>query len=156
VIAGVALGGTASTEIDAPLDRVWAIVADVESWPEWQKTLSAVDVEERDAEGRPSLCEVMFDAGVQTIRTLQRLRYEPPRSVTFSQEKGSLKSLHGSWRLEGLGDDRTRAAYELEVEPGGMLSMLVRGAVEERLRELLVMRLPGELKARAEADVRQA
>jgi hypothetical protein len=37
-----------------------------------------------------------------------------------------------------------------------MLSMLVRGAVEERLRELLVMRLPGELKARAEADVRQA
>jgi ribosome-associated toxin RatA of RatAB toxin-antitoxin module len=156
VIAGVALGGTASTEIDAPLDRVWAIVADVESWPEWQSTLSAVDVEERDAEGRPSLCEVMFDAGVQTIRTLQRLRYEPPRSVSFAQEKGSLKSLHGSWRLEDLGDDRTRATYKLEVEPGGMLSMLVRGAVEERLREVLVMRLPGELKARAEADVRQA
>jgi ribosome-associated toxin RatA of RatAB toxin-antitoxin module len=98
----------------------------------------------------------MFDAGVQTIRTLQRLRYEPPQSVSFSQEKGSLKSLHGSWRLEDLGDDRTRATYELDVEPGGFLSMLVRGAVEERLREVLVTRLPGELKARADADVRQA
>jgi ribosome-associated toxin RatA of RatAB toxin-antitoxin module len=152
----VALGGTASTEIDAPLDRVWSIVADVESWPQWQNTLRAVDVEERDAEGRPSLCEVIFDAGVQTIRTLQRVRYEPPQSVSFTQESGSLKSLHGSWRLEGLGDDRTRATYELDVEPGGFLSMLVRGAVEERLREVLVARLPGELKARAETDVRQA
>jgi ribosome-associated toxin RatA of RatAB toxin-antitoxin module len=156
VIAGVALSGIADTEIDAPLDRVWSIVADIESWPQWQSTLSAVDVEERDAEGRPSLCEVIFDAGVQTIRTLQRLAYEPSQSVSFSQESGSLKSLHGAWRLEGLGDDRTRATYELEVEPGGFLSMLVRGAVEERLREVLVMRLPGELKVRAEADVRQA
>jgi ribosome-associated toxin RatA of RatAB toxin-antitoxin module len=150
VIAGVGLSGTASAEIDAPLDRVWAIVADIESWPQWQETLSAVDVEERDAEGRPSLCEVIFDAGVQTIRTRQRLRYEPPLSVAFSQESGSLKSLHGCWRLEDLGGDRTRATYELDVEPGGFLSMLVRGAVEERLREVLVTRLPGELKVPAE------
>jgi ribosome-associated toxin RatA of RatAB toxin-antitoxin module len=157
VTAGVGkLGGTASADIDAPLDRVWKIVADIEAWPEWQATLSAVDVEERDAEGRPSLCEVIFDAKIQTIRTVQRLRYEPPRSLAFSQESGSLKSLHGSWGLEDLGDGGTRATYELEVEPGGFLSMLVKGAVEERLREVLVTQLPGELKTRAEADVRQA
>ncbi|HEY0343404.1 MAG TPA: SRPBCC family protein [Solirubrobacteraceae bacterium] len=145
------LGGTASADIDAPLHRVWTIVADVEAWPEWQETLSAVDVEQRDAEGRPSLCEVIFDAGIQTIRTVQRIRYEPPLSLAFSQESGSLKSLHGSWRLEDLGGERTRATYLLDVEPGGFLNMLVRGAVEERLRELLVTRLPGQLKARAEA-----
>jgi ribosome-associated toxin RatA of RatAB toxin-antitoxin module len=145
------LGGTASADIDAPLHRVWTIVADVEAWPEWQETLSAVDVEQRDAEGRPSLCEVIFDAGIQTIRTVQRIRYEPPLSLAFSQESGSLKSLHGSWRLEDLGGERTRATYQLDVEPGGFLNMLVRGAVEERLRELLVTRVPGQLKARAEA-----
>ena len=152
MIAGVGkLSGSASADIDAPLDRVWGIVADVEAWPEWQATLSAVDVEERDAEGRPSLCEVVFDAKVQTIRTVQRLRYEPPLSLGFSQESGSLRSLHGSWRLEDLGDGRTRGTYELEAEPGGFLSMLIKGAVEERLREVLVTQLPGELKARAEA-----
>jgi carbon monoxide dehydrogenase subunit G len=145
------LSGTASADIDAPLDRVWAIVADVEAWPQWQATLSAVDVAERDAEGRPSLCEVVFDAKVQTIRTVQRLRYEPPLSLAFSQEGGSLKSLHGSWRLEDVGGGRTRTTHQLEVEPGGFLNMLVKGAVEERLRELLVTRLPGELKVRAEA-----
>jgi ribosome-associated toxin RatA of RatAB toxin-antitoxin module len=145
------LSGIASAEIDAPLDRVWAIVADVEAWPQWQETISAVDVEERDAEGRPSLCELIFDAGIQTIRTVQRLRYEPPLSLAFSQESGSLKSLHGSWGLEDLGGERTQATYQLDVEPGGFLNMLVRGAVEERLRELLVTRLPSQLKARAEA-----
>ncbi len=93
-----ALSGTASADIDAPLDRVWAIVADVEAWPQWQATLSAVDVEERDAERRPSLGEVVFDAKIQTIRTVQRLRYEPPLALAFSQESGSLKSLQGSWR----------------------------------------------------------
>jgi ribosome-associated toxin RatA of RatAB toxin-antitoxin module len=145
------LSGSASADIDAPLDRVWAIVADVEAWPEWQTTLSAVDVEKRDAEGRPSLCEVIFDAKIQTIRTVQRLRYEPPLSLDFSQERGSLKSLHGCWRLEDLGDGRTQATYELEAEPGGFLNMLVKGAVEERLREVLVLKLPGELKTWAEA-----
>jgi ribosome-associated toxin RatA of RatAB toxin-antitoxin module len=144
------LSGSAGTDIDAPLDRVWAIVADVEAWPEWQATLSAVEVEERDAEGRPSRCEVIFDAKIQTIRTVQRLRYEPPLALGFSQESGSLKSLHGSWRVEDLGDGCTRATYELEAEPGGFLNMLVKGAVEERLREVLVLKLPGELKARAE------
>jgi ribosome-associated toxin RatA of RatAB toxin-antitoxin module len=151
VIAGVGkIAGSASADIEAPLGGVWAIVADVEAWPEWQETLSAVDVEERDGEGRASLCEVVFDAKIQTIRTVQRLRYEPLQSLAFAQESGSLKSLEGSWRLEDLGGERTRATYELEAEPGGFLNMLIKGAVEERLREVLVERLPGELKARAE------
>ncbi len=144
------LSATASTEIDAPVERVWGVVADVEAWPQWQATISALDVEERDAEGRPSLCEVVFDAKVQTIRTVQRLRYEPPAQLEFTQEQGSLKSLRGAWRLEDLGDGRTRATYELDVGLGGMLGMLVTGAVQEKLRERLVTSLPLELKSRVE------
>ncbi|HVL30606.1 MAG TPA: SRPBCC family protein [Solirubrobacteraceae bacterium] len=146
-----AMRASASTAIDAPPQRVWEIVADVESWPRWQATLSDVDVEARDADGRPQLCQVVFDAKVQTISTLQRVRYEPPLRLTFEQDRGNLKALRGAWRLEDLGAGRTRATYELEVQAGGVLGMLVKGAVEERLREVLVTRLPGELKARAEA-----
>jgi ribosome-associated toxin RatA of RatAB toxin-antitoxin module len=144
------LKASASTEIEAPIERVWEIVADVEGWPEWQTTITEIDVEERDAVNRPALCEVVFDAKVQTIRTVQRLHYESPHLLTFTQERGSLKALAGAWRLEDLGDDRTRATYELDVEPGGFLGMLITGAVAERLRGTLVDRLPGELKARAE------
>jgi ribosome-associated toxin RatA of RatAB toxin-antitoxin module len=144
------LSASAQTEIDAPIERVWEIVADVEGWPEWQATITEIDVEQRDAANRPSLCEVVFDAKVQTIRTVQRVRYESPHRLTFGQERGSLKSLDGAWRLEDLGDGRTRASYKLDVGLSGMLGMLVTGAVQDKLRERLVTALPGELKARAE------
>jgi ribosome-associated toxin RatA of RatAB toxin-antitoxin module len=144
------LSASADTEIQAPIDQVWEVVADVESWPEWQATITEIDVEERDAANRPALCEVVFDAKVQTIRTVQRVHYESPHRLAFTQERGSLKELAGSWRLEDLGDGRTRATYALDVEPGGMLSMLITGSVEQKLRGTLVDKLPGELKARAE------
>jgi ribosome-associated toxin RatA of RatAB toxin-antitoxin module len=144
------LSASASTEIQSPIDHVWEVVADVESWPEWQATITEIDVEERDAANRPAVCEVVFDAKVQTIRTVQRLHYESPHLVSFTQERGSLKALAGSWRLEDLGAGGTRATYSLDVEPGGMLGMLITGSVEEKLRGTLVDRLPGELKVRAE------
>jgi len=144
------LSAVATAEIEAPIEAVWEVVADVESWPEWQATISAIDVEERDAVHRPALCELVFDAKVQTIRTVQRVHYASPHSLSFSQERGSLKSLDGSWKLEDLGDGRTRATYALDVGLGGMLAMLVTGAVADKLRDRLVATLPGELKARAE------
>lgn len=144
------LNATAAAEIEAPIERVWEIVAYVEGWPEWQATITEIDVEERDAANRPALCEVVFDAKVQTIRTVQRVHYESPHRLTFTQERGSLKALNGSWQLEDLGDGRTRATYALYVEITGMLGMLVTGAVQDKLSERLVAALPGELKARAE------
>jgi len=144
------LSASAVSEVQAPIEAVWAIVADVEGWPEWQDTISAIDIEERDAANRPSLCEVVFDAKVQTIRTVQRVHYESPHRLSFTQERGSLKSLAGSWVLADLGDGRTRATYTLDVVLGGMLGMLVTGAVADKLRERLVEALPGELKRRAE------
>lgn len=144
------LSASANTEIQAPIDHVWEVVADVESWPEWQATITEIDVEERDAANRPAVCEVVFDAKVQTIRTVQRVHYESPHLVSFTQERGSLKALAGSWRLEDLGAGATRATYSLDVEPGGMLGVLITGSVEEKLRGTLVDKLPGELKVRAE------
>jgi len=144
------LAGKATTEIDAEIAQVWAIVADIEGWPEWQATITEIDIEERDAANRPSLCEVVFDAKVQTIRTVQRVHYGSPHRLRFTQERGSLKSLDGSWTLEDLGEGRTRATYELEVGLSGMLGMLVTGAVADKLRDRLVAGLPGELKVRAE------
>ena len=46
--------------------------------------------------------------------------------------------MHGWWRLEDLGDGRTRATYGLEVDPGRMLGMLLRGPVEGKVRDYLV------------------
>lgn len=148
------LGGTASEEVDAPIAEVWAVVEDVLSSPDWQGGLLAMRELESDAEGRPTLVESVSDAKVRQITTRVRFAYDGPTRLTWRQEKGDLKSLVGSWRLEDLGHGRTRVTYDLEGDPGRMLGMLIRGPVEGKIRNILVDARPGELKRRVERGQR--
>jgi carbon monoxide dehydrogenase subunit G len=144
------LGGTASAEIDAPLADVWAVVEDVLSAPEWQGGLVGVSPLEHDDEGRATLVETENDIKVRRLKTRVRFHYDGPTRLSWTQEKGDLKSVEGAWILEDLGDGRTRATYELDSDPGRVLGMLIRGPVEAATRALLVNARPGELKERVE------
>ena len=48
----MAISGSSTAEIDAPLERVWKLVEDVEAAPKWQEGLKDVRGIERDADGR--------------------------------------------------------------------------------------------------------
>jgi hypothetical protein len=146
------LGGEASVEIDAPIEKVWAVVEDVGSAPEWQDGLEALKPLDHDGEGRPTLCESKSDAKVRTVTTKVRFAYDGPTKLSWSQEKGDLKSLDGAWILEDLGGDRTKATYKLDGDPGRVLGMLIRGPVEGKIRDILVNGRPAELKARVEGS----
>jgi uncharacterized membrane protein len=143
--------GERTVEIDAPLQRVFDIAADIEHAPEWQASLTDVDVLEHDGSGRATSVETESDAKVRTIRSRLRFAYEPPTAITWEQERGDVKALHGWWRLEDLGAGRTRATYGLEVDPGRMLGMLLRGPAEGKVRDFLVGGAAEGLKERAEA-----
>jgi uncharacterized protein YndB with AHSA1/START domain len=144
------MGGTASTEIDAPIAEVWALVEDVLIAPDWQGGLVAITPLEHDADGRPTLVESESDIKVRHVKTQVRFGYEPPTRLFWTQEKGDLKSVEGSWLLEDLGGGRTRATYALDSDPGRVLGMLLRGPVESAVMAMLVNARPGELKARVE------
>jgi uncharacterized protein YndB with AHSA1/START domain len=144
------MGGSASVEIDAPLEEVWAVVEDVLSAPEWQGGLVAIEALERDSEGRPTLVESENDIKVRHVKTEVRFSYDPPTRLSWTQEKGDLKSVDGSWILEDLGDGRTSATYTLDSDPGRVLGMLLR-PVESVVRGMLVNSRPGELKERVES-----
>ena len=143
------LGGEASVEIDAPIDVVWPVVEDVASASEWQEGLDSIEPLEGDGEGRVLVANSTTDAKVRQVTTRVRFAYEPQRRVQWTQEKGDLKSLVGSWELEDLGG-RTKATYKLDGDPGRVLGMLIRGPVEDKLRGVLVGGRPAELKARVE------
>jgi carbon monoxide dehydrogenase subunit G len=145
------LGGTASAEIDAPLEDVWAVVEDVESAPDWQGGLVDIEPLEHDGDGRPTLVQTENDIKVRHVKSRVRFSYQAPTRLSWSQEKGDLKSVEGSWDLEDLGDGRTRATYSLDGDPGRVLGMVIRGPVEDAVRALLVNARPGELKKRVEA-----
>ncbi len=146
------VGGSKSIEVDAPIAACWALAADVASAPEWQHGLEGMEVLDHDADGRPLRCETTSDAKVRKVKTIVRFTYEEPTRVSWTQEKGDLKTLDGAWELEDLGDDRTQVTYRLDADPGRVLGMLMRGPVEGKLRDVMVNGRPAELKARVEGS----
>ncbi len=143
--------GERSVEIDAPIQRVFDIAADIENSPAWQGSLKDVEVLEHDADGRASLVDTVSDAKVKTVKTKLSFTYNSPTEIRWRQEKGDVKSLVGWWKLEDLGGDRTRATYALEVDPGRMLGMLIRGPVEGQVRDFLLGNAADGLKRTAES-----
>jgi uncharacterized membrane protein len=142
--------GDRSVEIEAPIERVFEIAADIAGAPEWQGSLKDVEVLERDGDKRASLVETESDAKVKTVKARLRFSYDEPTSITWVQEKGDTKALRGWWDLEDLGGGRTRATYGLDVDPGRMLGLLLRGPVEDQVRNFLLGGAAEGLKTHAE------
>jgi uncharacterized membrane protein len=147
-----AIAGERTVEIAAPIVRCYAIAADLERATGWQDALAEVEVVSRDGDGRPQVADAEFDARVRTIRSRLRFSYAPHERIDWVQDSGDVKSFRGSWRFEDLGDGRTRATYALEVDPGRMLGMLLRGSMEDKVRDFLLGGAAEGLKARAEGS----
>jgi uncharacterized membrane protein len=148
------LQGNRSIEIAAPLDRCFAIAADLDHVPEWHGAMTEVEVLERDGEGRATLVESVMDASVTTVRMQLRFSYDDPTGLRWTRESGDLKSLEGSWRFEQRDERLTVATYALEIGVSRKLAVLVktvRGPVRDRVESLLADRPVEGLKARAEA-----
>ena len=145
------LTGSSTAEVDAPLEQVWAIVEDVERAPEWQGGLKAIRALERDDEGHATLCQTAADAKVRTVSSTVRFIYNGPTTLAWRQEKGELKSVDGRWELEDLGENRTLVTYSLEIDPGRMLGLVIRGPLMDLLRGMFVNARAGELKRAIES-----
>ena len=143
----MAINGSASTEIDAPIEEVFEAAADVEGSPRWQPEIKEARCLEHDADGRQALVRTETDAKVRRLGSTLRFSYEHPTRISWRQEDGDLKSVEGSWELEDLGEGRTLATYEMTVDLGRMLGMVIRGPLVGVLRGQLVESMPGKLKS---------
>jgi uncharacterized membrane protein len=146
----MSIRGERQVEIDAPIERCFEIAADIARAPEWQGSLKDAEVLSKDADGRAETVETESDAKVKTVKARLKFAYDEPTSITWDQLKGDVKALHGWWTLEDLGGGRTRATYGLDVDPGRMLGMLIRGPVEGQVRDFLLGGAADGLKRRAE------
>ena len=146
------IGGSASTEIEAPIETVYEIAADVEGSPRWQPEIKVAECVERDGDGNQALVHMETDAKVRRLGSEIRFSYPGPNKISWVQEDGDLKSVEGSWELENLGNDRTRATYSLEVDLGRVLGMMIRGPLVGVLRGQLVESMPDKLKRFVEGD----
>ena len=137
------ISGESAGEVAASIERCWSVVEDLSRAPEWQQGLRSVTVVERDAEGRPLLCDTVIDAKFRDVSCRVRCSFQAPRQMTFERISGEVPELRGSWTLEALGPDRTHAVYTLAVDPG-KVGLLAR-PLEKALRPIVVGARPSEL-----------
>ncbi len=142
----MAIEGSASVEIEAPIEEVFAVAADVEGSTRWQPEIKIAECVERNEDGHQVLVRTETDGKVRTLHSTLRFGYDDPTAISWEQQDGDLKSVRGSWEFEQLGDDRTRATYSMEVDLGRMLGMVIRGPLVGVLRGQLVESMPGKLK----------
>ncbi len=146
----MAMTGTASVEIDAPIATVYEIAAKPSIAPEWQPEIKDTEVLEKDGAGQETKVVMATDLKVKTVDVVMRFDYDAPNGLTWRQEKGALKSIEGRWEFEDLGGDRTRATIHMEVDFGRTMGMLIRGPLVGVLRQQIVESMPEKLKGYVE------
>ncbi|MET8779450.1 SRPBCC family protein [Nocardia sp. NPDC004654] len=140
----------ATVEINAPIDCVWNVIADVESVPEWQARLTSVKALERDSCGRATLCDMEAHAVGKTFKGHAVFSYEQPTRVSWRQTKGGMKVLTGQFELAALADGRTAATFALDAILDGILKIVVRGPIERAVIAMFIRPRVRDLQARVE------
>lgn len=137
-----------TTTIATAPERVWAIAADVERYPEWAKDVKDVVVRARDGEGRP--IEVEFRASALGRSTHYTLGYDyadAPSVLAWRLIRGDIMStVDGAYHFSPTPDGGTEVRYDLTIE----LVVPLPGFVKRRA-EVRILNTVRELKARAEA-----
>jgi ribosome-associated toxin RatA of RatAB toxin-antitoxin module len=142
---------TVTKVIDAPPDRCYALVADIDRYPEWSADIKQAEVITRDEDGRP--VDVAFRAAAMGRSTSYTLRYdysEAPHRLSWVLVDGDIaRKLDGYYAFAPVEDDadQTSVTYHLEVE----LVVPLPGFVKRRAEGRIVHTALDDLKVRAEA-----
>lgn len=131
-------------QIKAPIQTVYRCITDFESYPQFLPDMKAVKVvwiEDKEM-------EVHFHLNlIKAISYTLTFELDPPQGVFWKLKSGDLmKKNSGSWKLQMLNDDLTRATYAIDVE----LSLWVPKTVTQALVEKSLPQTLGRFKKRSE------
>ncbi len=140
---------TEHTVVSAPPQRCYAVVSDIERYPEWMADIKEVQVRQRDEEGRPTVVAFRTAAfGRSTNYTLAYDYGEAPRALRWRLVDGDITTkLDGSYVFEETEEGGTSVTYHLEVE----LRVPLPGFVKMRAQGRIIATALRELRQRAES-----
>ncbi len=143
------MADTASDTISiaASPERVWAIAADVERYPDWVRDVKDVVVRSRDEQQRPSEVEFRASAlGRSTHYTLSYDYSQAPEVLAWKMVKGDIqRSIEGAYHMTPNAEGGTDVRYDLAIELAAPLPGFVK-----RRAEVRILNSVRELKIRAE------
>lgn len=122
---------TSSIVIDAPADRVMAVIADFPSYPVWAQGMKQAEVVTEGPDGRAE--EVHFELEATPIKDSYTLGYvwDGDRSVRWHLVEGKmLKAMQGAYELRASGSG-TEVTYRLTVDVAIPMIGLLRRKAEK-------------------------
>jgi uncharacterized membrane protein len=123
---------TQSIQVQAPVDRVAAVICDFPRYPEWVDAIELIEVLEEYEDGYAARVRFAIDAGVMADDyTLEYAYADDLTRIEWHlvEPSKTQKSQEGSYDLDDNGDGTTTVTYSLEVELSiGMLGMFRRKA----------------------------
>ncbi len=138
-------GATRTVQVTAPIERVFAVIADYERYPQFLPEVKAVRLSDRRGG------EVNVHYRVQLIRSVRytvRMVEEQPSRISWTFVEGEvMKDNKGEWRLEPDGAGGTRITYTVEARFGA----LVPRAITDKLIETSLPSMLEAFRRRAES-----
>jgi uncharacterized protein YndB with AHSA1/START domain len=110
--------------IDAPIDRVWAVLTTIDEWPAWNPDVRSASLHGPVAEGST----FRWQAGPGTI-TSHIEHVDRPRLIAWTGRTLGIRAVH-VWRLEEQ-DGRTRVRSEESYD--GLVARLLRRRLQTML-----------------------
>lgn len=101
--------------VRASRPAIYAVIADLPSYPEWAEDVVSVEVLEADADGLPLAAAFEVDARIALVHYTLQYQHDPPHRVRWRLVEGELlHQLDGRYVLEEQDDGTTRVQYSLE------------------------------------------
>ena len=118
-------------------EQMFALVEDIESYPQFLPWVAAAQLVERSAQEVVGRLE-MHRAGLREVVTTRNV-LTPPREITLVLVAGPFKTLEGRWTFEPIGEDRgTRVSLSIRFEfANSMLNLLLSRSFEKSCNELV-------------------
>ncbi len=135
-----------TVEVEAPADAIMAIVADFESYPQWNEEVKGVWVLAHYDDGRPSQLRLDASVGGFDITYVQAIYYPSESQIQTVMQQGDLFSKQEQLFAVVAMGSTTLLTVDLDVEttmpvPKPMVKKMVNDALDH---------LADNLKARAE------
>jgi uncharacterized membrane protein len=139
---------TSSITIDAPPERVMAVIADFPAYPEWAEQVTSAEVLSSDGNGRAERVKFTMDAGpIKDSYTLDYTWAPDGRSVSWELVKGQIqKAQNGSYELAESGAETT-VTYTLAVD----LNIPMIGMLRRKAEKVIIDTALKGLKRRVES-----
>ena len=139
---------SASISINAPKQKVMAVIADFEAYPEWSGQIKSVSIDDPGSDGRAKQVTFTLDAGVIKDDYTLAYTWSGDDRVDWTLVKSkALKSQVGSYILTESGGG-TEVTYKLTVD----LNIPMLGMFKRKAEKVIIDTALKGLKKRVESQ----